>query len=181
MVHVAHQFLAKPCGAETLHQVIARTRQLTQLLPDRKLQTLTGQIGVLPCAPHTLQELTQLLERDDPSSVTPALAQLIKQDPALTSKLLQVASSAFFNSSASVADVESAIMRLGLRTLKNLARTLGAGGPARPSALPTITAVQALQTRAVSIARLAERMARLPETRRRPTWPGFCVTSGSSS
>ena len=163
MVHVAHQFLAKPCGAETLHQVIARTQQLTQLLPDRKLQTLVGQIGVLPCAPQTQQELLQLLERDDIDSMAPALAQIIKRDPALTSKLLQVASSAFFNSSASVADVETAIMRLGLRTLKNLVHTLVSALPLRPSALPTITAVQTLQIRALRIAHLAERMARLPE------------------
>jgi DNA-binding NtrC family response regulator len=57
MVHVAHQFLAKPCAAATLHQVIARTAQLTQLLPDRKLQTLAGQIGSLPSPPEFQRQL----------------------------------------------------------------------------------------------------------------------------
>src|SRR5690348_2769050 len=42
MVRVAHQFLAKPCAAETLYQVIARAEQLTQVLGDRKLQSLVG-------------------------------------------------------------------------------------------------------------------------------------------
>ncbi len=163
MVLVAHQFLAKPCSAETLHQVIARTQQLTLLLPDKKLQTLAGQITTLPAAAPHLHDLLQLAESDDAQATTAAMARLIKRDPALTSKLLQVASSAFFNSSASVADVETAVMRLGFRSLKNLALTLGAALPARASALPTVTAVQAVQTRSLAIAELAASMARLPE------------------
>ena len=90
------------------------------------------------------------------------MAALIKQDPALTSKLLQVASSAFFNTSASVADVESAIMRLGYRTLRNLTHSLD---DTRASNAPQATALStdALQQRSLKIARLASRMVRLPE------------------
>jgi len=163
MVHVAHQFLAKPCAAETLHQVIARTKTLTQLLPDRKLQTLAAQISTLPSPAHFHQELSALGQGDDAGGTAAAMARLIKQDPGMTAKLLQVASSAFFNSSASVADVEAAIMRLGFRTLRNLTHTLGSAAPARPSALPTATAVEAIQARALCIAKLAASMARLPE------------------
>lgn len=161
MVHVAHQFLAKPCSAVTLHQVVERTRQLAQLLPDRKLQTLVGQIGSLPCASDLEQELLALIERDDVEAAS--VAAVMRRDPAMTSKLLQVASSAFFNSSASVNDVEAAIMRLGMRTLKDLAQRMCAPSSTRPSALPTITAVQALQRRSLAIAELAASMARLPE------------------
>lgn len=163
MVHVAHQFLSKPCAAATLHQVIARTQQLTQLLPDRKLQTLVGQIGSLPSPPHFYAELAQLGDEGDAARTAAAMARLIKQDPGITAKLLQVASSAFFNTSATVTDVESAIMRLGFRTLRNLARALSGFHPARPSALPTLTAVQQLQQRSLCTARLAASMARLPE------------------
>lgn len=163
MVHVAHQFLAKPCAAATLHQVIARTTQLTQLLPDRKLQTLVGQVGSLPSPPAFHRELTALVERGDESSPAGELARLIKTDPAMTAKLLQVSSSAFFNTAASVADVEAGIMRLGFRTLRNLSHALCDFVPARPSATPTLTAVQALQQRSLKVALLASSMARLPE------------------
>jgi HD-like signal output (HDOD) protein len=163
MVHVAHQFLAKPCAAQTLHQVIARTAKLTQLLPDRKLQTLVGQVRSLPSPPAFHQQLADLVERGDETSPAGELACLIKADPAMTAKLLQVSSSAFFNTSASVADVETAIMRLGFRTLRNLSHALCDFVPARPSSMPTITAVQALQQRAVEVAVLAAGMARLPE------------------
>src|SRR5207244_3164671 len=100
VVHVAHQFLAKPCPAETLHQVIARIEALTQLLPDRKLQTLAAQISTLPSPARFHQELLALNQGDDAGGAAAAMARLIKQDPGMTSKLLQVASSAFFNSSA---------------------------------------------------------------------------------
>jgi HD-like signal output (HDOD) protein/ActR/RegA family two-component response regulator len=162
MVRVAHQFLAKPCSAETVHEVIARTDRLTKVLGDRKLQALVGQVGALPCAAHLQAQLCELLERDDASGNTGPLVDLIRQDPALTCKLLQVANSAFFNSAASVADVETALMRLGVRTLKNLMMTLGAFETRRPSQ-PVELSADTLQTRSVSIARLASRMARLPE------------------
>lgn len=163
MAHVAHQFLAKPCAAATLHQVIARTEQLTRLLPDRKLQTLVGQIGSLPSPAHFYRDLAQLGEESDAANTAGAMARLIKQDPAMTAKLLQVASSAFFNTPAIVADVESAIMRLGFRTVQNLAHALGGVHPARPSALPTATAIEQLQQRSLRTAQLAASMARLPE------------------
>jgi HD-like signal output (HDOD) protein len=161
MVNVAHQFMAKPCGAVMLHQVIARTAQLTELLPDRKLQTLVGQVGSLPSPPALYQELEVLAEREGTTAA--AMAALIKRDPALTAKLLQVASSAFFNTSASVADVESAIMRLGFRTLRNLSHTLGDMAGATAVSQPVSSAVAQAQARSLRIAELAARMARLPE------------------
>lgn len=161
MVRVAHQFLAKPCAAETLHEVIARIEQLTQVLGDRKLQSLVGQVGTLPAAAHIHQQLAGLLDGDDPPAA--AVAELIKQDPGMTCKLLQLASSAFFNSSASVVDVEAAVMRLGLRTLRNLTLRTDAFEPARgASGAPTLS-VDALQQRALQTAELAARMTRLPE------------------
>ena len=53
-------------------------------------------------------------------------------------------------------------MRVGSRTLQNLANSLAAPQP-RPSTMPPPEAVQAAQRRAVSIARLASSMTPLPE------------------
>lgn len=161
MVRVAHQFLAKPCAAETLHHIIGRTEQLTRVLGDRKLQSIVGQVGTLPSAPHLHQELMSLLDRED--TTAGAVAAVIKQDPAMSSKLLQVASSAFFNTSASVADVETAIMRLGFRTLRNLTHGFGAFESAPRGSDAPSASVEALQRRSLAIARTASGMARLPE------------------
>jgi HD-like signal output (HDOD) protein len=161
LVRVAHQFLAKPCAAETLHRIIARTEQLTRLLDDRKLQGIVGHVASLPSTPHLHQELSALLERDDASAT--AVAAVIKQDPAMTSKLLQVASSAFFNSSTSVTDVETAIMRLGLRTLRNLTLSLGVFESAAQGGASLTASVEGLQRRSLTIANTAASMAKLPE------------------
>jgi HD-like signal output (HDOD) protein len=161
LVRVAHQFLAKPCAAETLHQIIARTEQLTTMLGDRKLQGVVGQIASLPSTPHLHQALNALLERDDASA--PAVAAIIKQDPAMTSKLLQVAGSAFFNTSSSVTDVETAIMRLGFRTLRNLTLSCGVFECAAHGGASPTTGVEALQRRSLAIANTAASMAKLPE------------------
>ena len=161
MVRVAHQFLAKPCAAETLHRIIARTEQLTRMLGDRKLQSIVGQVGTLPAAPRLHAELSRLLDAEDTTAA--AIAAVIKQDPAMTSKLLQLASSAFFNTSASVTDVETAIMRLGFRTLRNLTRVSGAFEPAARRSDAPATGVEALQQRSLAIAQVAAGMARLPE------------------
>jgi HD-like signal output (HDOD) protein/ActR/RegA family two-component response regulator len=161
MVPVAHQFLAKPCATETLHRIIARTEQLTTLLGDRKLQGIVGQVASLPSTPHLHRELRALLERDDAS--TPGVAAIIKQDPAMTGKLLQVAGSAFFNSSTSVTDVEAAVMRLGLRTMRNLSLCLGVFECAAHGGASPTTSVEALQRRSQAIANTAASMAKLPE------------------
>ncbi len=109
LVRVAHQFLAKPCAAELLHRIIMSTAQLNQMLDDPKLQSMIGQVEALPSAPHLQEQLRLLLDR--PDSTLGAVAAVVTQDPAMTSKLLQVTGSAFFNSSASVTDVETAVAR----------------------------------------------------------------------
>jgi len=164
-INVAHQFLAKPCAAEIVHRIIARTEALTQLLPDRKLQTLVGQTRSLACAPDLQRKLTELIERRDDDDTSAALTRLIAADPGLTSKLLQIAGSAFFASSASVVDVETAVVRLGIGTVKQLVRSLSVP-PARNAAMPTLStlnAIQSAQRRSLAIAKVAAAMARLPE------------------
>lgn len=162
LVHVAHRFLAKPCAAETLHQVIARTAALTRLLPDRKLQTLVSQASTLPCAHHLHRELLELCDAPSSASTAGAMAQLFKQDPGFLCKLLQIASSALWSSSSSIVDAETAIMRLGLGAVRQLVRSFDrpAAGVGRSS---TLIAVQTAQERSLQIARLAASMTRLPE------------------
>jgi DNA-binding NarL/FixJ family response regulator len=154
LANVAHQFLAKPCAAETVHQVIARAQQLDVLLPEPALQNLAGRVGALPCS-RSLQLQLLAATRTSGDSKARTLAALIKQDPGMTSKLLQLATSAFFNNAASVADVETAIMRLGLDTVTSLIHSCQRAD--RPAD------VESAQARSLQIASLAASMARLPE------------------
>jgi HD-like signal output (HDOD) protein/ActR/RegA family two-component response regulator len=160
VVPVAHQFLAKPCEANTLRRVIEHTSALRQLLDDAKLQSLVGQVGQLPSPPRLFTELSRLLEDDaaDASHV----AELVQQDPAMASKLLQVANSALFASSNPVSDVKTAVVRLGTRTLRNLALGVGAFEAARGSAKHLASFIDNLQNKSLSIARLARALTQKP-------------------
>jgi HD-like signal output (HDOD) protein len=160
MVKVAHQFLAKPCSAETLRHVIGRVEKLGQLLTETRLRTLLGQVSGLPVASHLHEELTRLLDSPEPDAVR--VAALIRRDPGMSCKLLQIASSAFFNTSASVADVETAIMRLGFRTLRNLMDG-AVFEPVAPEAGRGKLSIAAVQQKSHDIARVAAGMAKLPE------------------
>jgi HD-like signal output (HDOD) protein len=160
MVKVTHQFLAKPCGADTLRQVIGRAEELSRMLTEPRLRALVGRVSGLPVAGHVYESLTELLSREEPDAAL--VAATIRQDPGMTSKLLQVASSAFFNTSASVADVETAIMRLGFRTLRNLLESSAFEPLPRDADRGPVT-VESLQRRSLDVARVAASMAKLPE------------------
>ena len=50
-VAAAHQFLAKPCDAETLRETVKRACQLREMMASERLQKITAEIGQLPSVP----------------------------------------------------------------------------------------------------------------------------------
>jgi len=157
VVRVAHQFLAKPCQPETIRRVIERTSELKLLLEDPNLQAHVGQVDRLPSVPRLFNELSRLLE--DEQTDADSITRVVKQDPAMASKLMQVVNSAFFTASSPVKDLKTAVVRLGVRTLRNLVLGVGAFQAARERAQPEIVSVDALQSHSLKVARLASQMA----------------------
>lgn len=156
VVHVAHQFLAKPCNAEGIRRVIARTAELRTLLQDPLLRAAVGQVDCLPSPPRLFVELSRLLqdERTDVDSIT----RVVAQDPAMAGKLLQIANSAFFSNAVSVRDVRTAVVRLGLKTLRDLSLAVGAFESARDQGQIRVNWVEGLQQRSLQVARVATRI-----------------------
>jgi HD-like signal output (HDOD) protein len=157
VVQVAHQFLAKPCGSETLKQVIERTRELRNWLSEERLQAAVGRLDRLPSTPRLFSELSQAL--NDESASADSVAAIVRQDPAMSSKVLQVVNSSFFSSGAAVSDVRAAVLRLGMKTIRNLALGIGAFDSVGKMSKQSAGAVDALQQRSLSIAQLASRIA----------------------
>jgi HD-like signal output (HDOD) protein len=118
MIHVAHQFMSKPCDGRDLQRIIERALALGALLPDTALRQVVGQIGQLPIAQQRYDELLELLVRS--GAGIPEVAVAIERDVGLTSKVLQVVNSALFASSRPVADLKTAVTILGLETVKEL-------------------------------------------------------------
>ena len=158
VVRVAHQFLAKPCSSETLRQVIERTGELRSWLSEERLQAVVGRIDRLPSTPRLFTELSRAL--DDEAASADTVAAIVRQDPAMSSKVLQVVNSSFFSSSGStVSDVRTAVVRLGMKTIRNLALAIGAFDAVGKQHAHSGISLDALQKRSLAIGQLASRMA----------------------
>ena len=158
VVRVAHQFLSKPCDAKTLRQVVERSGTLHRTLTDPGLRAMVGGVDRLPSALHVFQQLSELLDADDVS--TDAVVAVVRQDPAMASKLLQFANSAFFSRPREVLDIRGAVLLLGTKTIRNLALGIGVFDTVGRQT-GAIVSIDELQRRAFATANIAS--AILPE------------------
>ncbi len=119
MVHVAHQFLSKPCDGRELTRVIDHACRLQALLEHPALRQAVAQIGQLPVKPGLYSRLVQVLE--NPSSSMADAAAVVERDTVTAPRMLQLANSTSFGLPQAVPDVTSAVTFLGPETVKTLA------------------------------------------------------------
>lgn len=120
----AHQYLSKPCDAESLKLTIMRAVALRSTFTDPSLQALVSGAGTLPSIPSLYVELIDRLQ--DPDGCPQDVANVIARDPAMTAKILQLSNSAFFGLRRRISDPRDAVLYLGLDTLKALALSVKA-------------------------------------------------------
>lgn len=75
-------------------------------------------IDNLPSLPAIVTKLIQVV--NSPDSSAEDAAKLIQQDPALTSKMIRLANSAFYGIPRSISSVASAVVILGFNTIRSL-------------------------------------------------------------
>jgi HD-like signal output (HDOD) protein/ActR/RegA family two-component response regulator len=122
-VKVAHQFLAKPFDPLELESTLDRTCRLKELLSDPALQDLVGGVQSLPSAPRVYSMLVEQLSR--PETSLGQVVEVLKQDPAMCAKVLQMVRSAFFGTRLETVRIEDAVARLGFNVIKSVALTAG--------------------------------------------------------
>ena len=122
-VGTSHQYLSKPCDAETLKLTINRVCSLRDLLTDEHLRTLVSQLPTVPSLPLLYSDLIDELAQAEPS--TRKVADIVKKDIGMTVKILQLVNSAFFGLRRHISDSKDAVEFLGLDTISSL--TLGMG------------------------------------------------------
>lgn len=113
-----HQFLAKPCDAETLKNTLIRCCELTNILGVDDLREMLAEIESLPSPPSVYDKLLATLEIPDVAVGT--IGEVISQDVGMTSKILQFVNSAFFGLRRHIATPAQAVAYLGLSTVKAL-------------------------------------------------------------
>jgi HD-like signal output (HDOD) protein len=151
---VAHQFLSKPCDADTLRSVIERTCSLHMLLADEGIRSLVGGLDKLPSEPQTFYALTQALSR--PEVGLNDVAAIVERDGAMSAKVLQLVNSAYFGSSQKVGSIRQAVTYLGADLLRGLALTAHVFSAADAIDVPGFS-LAALQAHALSTGMLARK------------------------
>jgi HD-like signal output (HDOD) protein len=129
---VAHQLLAKPCPAHTILAVLDRVDVSGREESMAAARALISTAPDLPALPAVFLELRHILA--DPRSDSREVARILRQDPIITAKVMQLANSSFFTGGGRISDVASAVSRLGVRTISNFALVEGFASAAKPAA-----------------------------------------------
>lgn len=114
----AHQYLSKPCEAETILTLMDRTLRLQRILQDTNLRSLVASLRNLPSPPSLFIRLTEAM--DDPTSSSHRIAAIVAEDVAMTAELLKITNSSYFSFTSRVSTVEQAVRLLGLDTVRTL-------------------------------------------------------------
>ncbi|MBN2059606.1 MAG: response regulator, partial [Deltaproteobacteria bacterium] len=93
-VNISHQFINKPCNADTLKAVISRTCRLSRFLQGNLIKRRVSGIDMLPSLPSVYSEIMNELQSPDAS--IRKVGKIISKDMAMTAKILQLVNSAYF-------------------------------------------------------------------------------------
>jgi HD-like signal output (HDOD) protein len=152
-VFVAHQFLAKPCDAVAMKEVISRACTLNDLVSDEAVRAAIGDVAMLPAAPGMYLDLRRVIA--DPNASIKDVAGVLERDVGLAAKILQIVNSAFFGLPRKVSNVAEAASLLGTRTLQSLALALEAFNK---TAAVNAAELRALQRHSILCAQLTRRI-----------------------
>ncbi len=111
-----HQYLSKPCSCENLQSVITRACSLRDYMNNPSLKKLVSQVESIPSVPKLYVEVMDEMKSEDCS--INKVGEIISQDIGMSTKILQMANSAFFGFSQSIGSAGHAVEVLGLDTIK---------------------------------------------------------------
>ena len=118
----AHQFLTKPCPADSLEEAVLRAVSLRGILACDRLRAAVGAVDALPPLPAVYLRLQNLLL--DPRTSLTDITALLQTDAALVAKIMQLATSSFFGRGP-LKDLHTAVSRIGVKTLQALVLSAG--------------------------------------------------------
>lgn len=120
---IAHQFLSKPCDMATLKECVDRITEVRDILEAEALKNLVGRINTLPSVPSLYLQVNEELKR--PHSSMAVIGGIIEKDVAMSAKILQLVSSAFFGLPKHVVKPVDAVCLLGMETIRGLVFAIG--------------------------------------------------------
>lgn len=161
---LAHQVLGNACDTRGLERCIERLCNLLRRRGQPSVQRVLAMLARLPVLPRIYWELAGELDR--PRADSNSVAAIIEQDPAITTRVLQLANSAYFGVQRQVRSVRDAATMLGMDSLRSIALLAGLSRLIHNSDLPAGFSLDALQTHSAHVARLATAMLNDSEERK---------------
>ncbi|WP_031485176.1 response regulator [Maridesulfovibrio frigidus] len=117
-IRAVHQYISKPCDAETLVTKIESALKSREILTDPAMQRLVTEIDALPVIPSVFKSIEDELRKEEPS--ISKIANLISKDVGLVAKILKLINSPYFGLPSNIKSISQAISLLGLETIKTL-------------------------------------------------------------
>jgi HD-like signal output (HDOD) protein/CheY-like chemotaxis protein len=117
-LNVAHQFLVKPCSAETLIATLDGAAARIESICQEHLLRVAGRLSNLPAAPVVYSELASAFE--DPRVTRKRIGQIVSADAAITVRLIQIVNSSFFRLAREVTRIDEAIGYLGQQHVQSV-------------------------------------------------------------
>lgn len=109
-------FLSSPFGSTGWGIMPNNTATLD---PAQIVKIALAKIGEIATLPEVTTKIIQVV--DDPKSTARDLHNIIKNDPALSTRVLKVVNSAFYGLPGQISEIDRAIVLLGLSAVKNIA------------------------------------------------------------
>lgn len=116
--NLAKIYMFKPWDNEEMQNVIKNLFIFEAVLKDVRLLDIINNLKNLPTIPKLYNSISLMVENEEPIS---EIAKCIEGDPAIASRILRIANSAYFGSKTG--DIKQAIMFIGLVNVKNIILT----------------------------------------------------------
>ena len=118
---------------------------------------LLKKIQEVPTLPTVMHRLLRVL--DDPGSSAGEVEYIASHDPALSSKLLGVANSAYYGSLTKITTVDRAVVTLGFAEVRNILLGLSLTGIFKPASFPDREEAEQLWLHSLAVAEAARLLA----------------------
>jgi HD-like signal output (HDOD) protein/CheY-like chemotaxis protein len=118
-VTLAHQYLLKPCNAGILREKVEQAMALQATLANPKLKELIYRLHSIPSIPSVYWNPIEMLQA--PKVSPKDIGQIIRNDPGMSAKVLQLVNSGFFGLGRRITSPAEAAIGLGVDTVKALA------------------------------------------------------------
>jgi HD-like signal output (HDOD) protein len=154
-VPYAHQFFERSAPPSALGKAVSQCMDVKGLLGRAELRALVSSSNALPAAPKLYAELIDLLA--DPRCSMLKVVSVIERDVGMSTRLMQLVSSAFFGLSTQITSLGACVGYLGLEAIRSLVLSAEIS-QLYPGSVPGLSA-ERIHSRALATSRLARRLA----------------------